>query len=61
MITGMAGAEFVAGCTIGTDDEVADQVAASLEAGVDYPIFNLPFADAATVKRVGELLTTRFA
>lgn len=61
MITNMAGAEFVGSCTIGTDDQVVDQVAASLDAGVDYPIFNLPFADAATVGRAGELLTGSFA
>lgn len=60
MITGMAGAEFVAGCTIGTDEAVLDQVAESIDAGVDYPIFNLPFADAATVRRAGELVTARF-
>lgn len=60
MITGMAGVEFAAGCTIGTDDEVVDQVAESLAAGVDYPIFNLPFADAATIRRAGELVTARF-
>ena len=60
MITGMAGAEFAAGCTIGTDDVVLDQVAESIDAGVDYPIFNLPFADAVTVRRAGELVTARF-
>jgi F420-dependent oxidoreductase-like protein len=60
MIVGMAGAEFAAGCTIGTDEQVLDQVAESIDAGVDYPIFNLPFADAATIRRAGELVTNRF-
>jgi F420-dependent oxidoreductase-like protein len=60
MITGMAGEEFVGGCTIGTADEVVEQVAAMVDAGVDEPIFNLPFADPATIRRAGELLTGAF-
>jgi hypothetical protein len=27
---------------------------------VQEPIFNMPFADTATVRRAGELLTSRF-
>jgi F420-dependent oxidoreductase-like protein len=61
MLVGMAGEEFVGGCTIGTADEVVEQVAASLEAGLDEPIFNLPFADPDTIRRAGELLTTSFS
>lgn len=60
MITGMAGAEFVAGCTIGTDEEVLDQIAESIEAGVDYVIFNLPLSDASAIRRAGDLVTARF-
>ena len=60
MITGMAGEEFVAGCTIGIADEVVEQVAAMVDAGVDEPIFNMPFADPATMRRAGELLTGAF-
>jgi alkanesulfonate monooxygenase SsuD/methylene tetrahydromethanopterin reductase-like flavin-dependent oxidoreductase (luciferase family) len=60
MLTGIAGAEFVTTCTIGTDEQVVEQVAAILDAGVDEPIFNLPFADPATVRRAGTLLTTQF-
>jgi F420-dependent oxidoreductase-like protein len=60
MITGMAGEEFVAGCTIGTADEVVEQVAAMVDAGIDEPIFNLPFADPATIRRAGEVLTGAF-
>jgi F420-dependent oxidoreductase-like protein len=61
MLVGMAGEEFVGGCTIGTADEVVEQVAASIDAGLDEPIFNLPFADPATIRRAGELLTTSFS
>jgi alkanesulfonate monooxygenase SsuD/methylene tetrahydromethanopterin reductase-like flavin-dependent oxidoreductase (luciferase family) len=58
MITGMAGAEFVGSCTIGSPDEVAEQVTLMVEAGIDVPIFNLPFADPDTIRRAGELLTS---
>ena len=61
MVNEVAGAEFAAAATIGTDDEVTEQVAAILDAGVQEPIFNLPYADAATVRRVGTLLTERFS
>jgi F420-dependent oxidoreductase-like protein len=61
MLIGLAGAEFVESCTIGTEDQIVDQVAAILDAGVDEPIFNLPFADPEVVARVGKLLTTQFA
>ena len=59
-LAGLAGPDFVAASTIGTDDEVVEQVAAFLAAGIDEPIFNLPFADPAGVRRAGELLTGRF-
>ncbi len=61
MIVGLADEEFAAACTIGTDDQVVEQVAALLEAGVQEPIFNMPFSDAATVRRAGALLTGAFA
>jgi F420-dependent oxidoreductase-like protein len=60
LITSAAGADFVASATIGTADDVTEQVAAILDAGIDEPIFNLPYADAATVRQVGALLTERF-
>ncbi|HEY8216885.1 MAG TPA: LLM class F420-dependent oxidoreductase [Acidimicrobiia bacterium] len=60
MIAGMAGEEFVASCTIGTGDDVVEQVGAMVDAGLDEPIFNLPFADPATIRRAGELLTSAF-
>jgi F420-dependent oxidoreductase-like protein len=59
-LAGLAGPEFVAASTVGTEDEVVEQVAALLDAGIDEPIFNLPFADPAAVRRAGELLTGRF-
>lgn len=59
-MTSIAGADFVAASTIGTADQVVEQVAAIIDAGVDEPIFNLPFADPDTVRNVGELLTSRF-
>jgi F420-dependent oxidoreductase-like protein len=60
MIVDLAGEEFAAACTVGTDDEVVEQVAAMIDAGVQEPIFNMPFADAATVARAGRLLTGAF-
>jgi F420-dependent oxidoreductase-like protein len=60
MLVGLAGEEFVAACTIGDDDQVVEQVTAIVEAGVQEPIFNMPFADAATVARAGRLLTGAF-
>jgi hypothetical protein len=43
-----------------SDDEIVDQVTELLEAGVDELIFNLPLADADTIKRAGTLLTSHF-
>jgi len=60
MIVGLAGEEFAGACTIGNDEQVVEQVSAILDAGVQEPIFNMPFADAATVRRAGRLLTSQF-
>ena len=60
MIVGLAGEEFAAACTIGDDEQVVEQVTAILDAGVQEPIFNMPFADTATVRRAGRLLTSQF-
>ena len=60
MIVGLADEEFAAACTIGDDDGVVEQVAALIDAGVQEPIFNMPFADAATIRRAGALLTGAF-
>jgi F420-dependent oxidoreductase-like protein len=61
LVTSAAGEEFAASSTIGAADEVTEQVAAILDAGIDEPIFNLPYANADTVREVGELLTSRFS
>jgi F420-dependent oxidoreductase-like protein len=61
MLIDMAGEEFAAGATIGTADDVTEQVAAILDAGIDEPIFNMPYAPADTVREVGALLSERFA
>jgi hypothetical protein len=55
-----AGVEAAAGFHIGRDDEIVDQVAELVDAGVDEMIFNLPLANADTIKRAGTLLTSRF-
>lgn len=60
MLVDLAGEEFAASCTIGTDDQVVEEVAVMVEAGIQEPIFNLPFADAATIRRAGELLSKTF-
>ncbi len=55
-----AGDEFSERFTVGEPAAVVDQVSALVDAGLDTLIFNLPFADAATVRRAGELLVSRF-
>lgn len=55
-----AGAEAAAGFNIGREDEIVDQVAELVDAGVDELIFNLPLSDGDTIKRAGTLLTSRF-
>jgi F420-dependent oxidoreductase-like protein len=60
MLEQAAGPEAAAGFNVGSDDEIVEQVAELLDAGVDELIFNLPLADPDTVKRAGTLLTSRF-
>jgi F420-dependent oxidoreductase-like protein len=55
-----AGADFEERFTVGDPSAVIDQVGALVDAGLDELIFNLPFADPATVRRAGELLVARF-
>jgi len=55
-----AGADFEERFTVGDPSAVIDQVDALVDAGLDELIFNLPFADPATVRRAGELLVARF-
>ena len=55
-----AGADFEERFTVGDPGAVIDQVGALVDSGLDELIFNLPFADPATVRRAGELLVARF-
>ena len=55
-----AGSDFEERFTVGDPGAVIDQVDALVDAGLDELIFNLPFADPATVRRAGELLVARF-
>lgn len=54
-----AGADFDERFLVGTDEQVAEQVGALLDAGLDEVIVNMPTADAAAVRQAGELLTSR--
>jgi F420-dependent oxidoreductase-like protein len=55
-----AGDEFGERFTVGDAPAVLDHVEALIDAGLDKLIFNMPFADATTVRRAGELLVSRF-
>ena len=55
-----AGDEFGERFTVGEAADVLEQVESLIDAGLDELIFNMPFADAATVRRAGELLVSRF-
>src|SRR5712692_1036474 len=55
-----AGDEFEERFTVGDPPAVLDQVEALVGAGLDELIFNMPFADVATVRRAGDLLVSRF-
>ncbi|HEX6313157.1 MAG TPA: LLM class F420-dependent oxidoreductase [Acidimicrobiia bacterium] len=55
-----SGPDFDERFTVGTEDEIVEQVAAFVDAGLDGLIFNLPFAPPEQVRRVGALLTARF-
>jgi F420-dependent oxidoreductase-like protein len=60
MLRDSAGAEFDEQFNVGEPSALVDQVGALVDAGLDGMIFNMPFADAATVQRVGELLVSTF-
>jgi F420-dependent oxidoreductase-like protein len=61
MLRDASGAEFDERFNVGEPDQIVEQVAALVDAGLDGLIFNLPFADPATVRRTGELLASRFS
>jgi F420-dependent oxidoreductase-like protein len=56
-----AGDDFEERFIVGDEGSVVDQAAAYFDAGLDELIVNMPTADVATVRHVGELLTSRFA
>lgn len=60
MLVQAAGEERARAYNVGSEDEIADQVATLAEAGVDSFIFNMPTADLATVRRACALLVDRF-
>ncbi len=59
-LAGVAGAEAVGAFNVGQEDEIVDQVAKLLEAGVDELIFNMPLSAVEDVRRAGEVLTKAF-
>ncbi|MDQ1521916.1 MAG: hypothetical protein QOI55_2989 [Actinomycetota bacterium] len=59
-LRGIAGDAFAEQFTVGEEEEVVEQVAALIDAGLDGLIFNMPLSDVATVRRTGELLVDRF-
>jgi F420-dependent oxidoreductase-like protein len=60
-VVGMAGDGFGEQFTIGTADEVVQQVEQLVATGIDCLIFNMPLTDPETVERAGKLLTANFA
>jgi F420-dependent oxidoreductase-like protein len=55
------GVEAVGAFNVGQEQEIVDQVAALLEAGVDEAIFNMPLSPVEDVRRAGEVLTKAFS
>jgi F420-dependent oxidoreductase-like protein len=55
------GPDFRERTIVGDADGVVEQVSALIDAGLDMIIVNMPTADAAAVRRAGELLTSSFA
>jgi F420-dependent oxidoreductase-like protein len=56
-----AGADFEERFIVGDEDAVVARAAEYFDAGLDEIIVNMPTADVATVRRAGELLTSKFA
>jgi F420-dependent oxidoreductase-like protein len=55
------GVEAVGAFNVGQEQEIVDQVAELLEAGVDEAIFNMPLSPVEDVRRAGEVLTKAFS
>jgi F420-dependent oxidoreductase-like protein len=60
LIRDAAGPEFDEQFTVGTEDQVLEAVAELIDAGLDLLIFDMAYASADQVRRMGELLTARF-
>jgi F420-dependent oxidoreductase-like protein len=60
-IVGMAGDEHGEQFTVGTAEEVVQQIEPLVATGIDCLIFNMPLTDPDTVERAGKLLTSSFA
>jgi F420-dependent oxidoreductase-like protein len=60
-LVGAVGEEGVGAFTLGTEEQVVDQVAATFEAGVDEAIFNMPLGTVDDVRRAGDLLSRSFS
>jgi F420-dependent oxidoreductase-like protein len=52
--------EQASGYNVGQEDELLDQVQQLKDAGVDYPIFNMPTSGPDAIRRVGKLLVAAF-
>lgn len=61
MLSDAIGPDFRERTIVGDADGVVEQVNALIDAGLDMIIVNMPTADAAAVRRAGELFTSSFA
>jgi F420-dependent oxidoreductase-like protein len=61
MLENAAGRQSATGFNVGTEKEIIAQIEELIDAGMQYFIFNMPLSDASVVRRVGEMLTERFA
>jgi F420-dependent oxidoreductase-like protein len=60
MIRDAAGAEFDEQFTIGTEDQVVEQVGALVDTGLDLLIFDMAYGTADQVRQVGTRLVSEF-
>ena len=60
LIRGIAGTEFDEQFTIGTEDQIVEQVGALVDAGLDCLIFDMAYGTADQVRQVGKRLVSEF-
>ena len=60
IIRDVAGAEFDEQFTIGTEDQIVEQVGALVDAGLDCLIFDMAYGTADQVRQVGKRLVSEF-